>query len=433
MRSIVKSLVRNEKGQAMVMILFLILVGGLIVASLLSYVGTGLLNGRVYERRTAELYAADAGVEDAIWKIQSGRVALCAGNRTHSYEIADINGRMVDITIEYQDDGTYKITSLASTDAGGGVAALPSSTAVEAYLDVEYMDFSSLLDNAIVSNNSIIIDNGVHVTGDVASGGTVVDKSGDIDGTITENAELNWPSSEALWAYYLNDVKDGMHYYGDALLDLEGNSCPSGPMYRTIDKIREAVNWPDGLGPLKVNGTLDITSSNNQQVVTLRLNDTLYITGDTKIYGPNANEPYRLNIDLNGQTIFVESSTAGAKNALEIKDCTIVGSGCIIAIGDVYFAPKGDVGGEDEFVLVMSVAGTTKLQPSGIFYGCIAGDLFVDVQSGKNATIINNGLAEGEDLNFPMGVGGSDELPPVIGTDIVSWKVIPLAPDQSGG
>ena len=53
------------------MALILLLIGGLMTAPLLSFMGSGLIAGEVYEARTAELYAVDAGVEDAIWKIQN--------------------------------------------------------------------------------------------------------------------------------------------------------------------------------------------------------------------------------------------------------------------------------------------------------------------------------------------------------------------------
>jgi len=430
MKTIVKKLARDEKGAVLVLVLILLLISGLIIGPLLSYMGTGLITGEVYETRTNELYAADAGVEDAIWKIQHGETAVCPAAPFWSYNITDVNGKSLQISIEYIDGGTYRITSTAITDDGSGTAAI-TGTAIESYLSALFMDFASLLDNAIVSENNITINNGVHVTGNVTSGGTVDDKTnGDVDGTITENADLNWPSSAALLAYYLNQVEDGVHYDGDTIIDLEGNSCPPGPIYINDE---ENNSWTSGLGPLYVDGKLDITSSASNEEVSLRLNDTLYITGDTQIYGPTNDEPSKLTIDLNGQTIFVASPSSksrtppDAKPALSIEKCNIVGSGCIIAVGDVYFAPKGEVGGEDEFVLIMSVEGTTTLRPSGTFYGCVAGDLSVYVQSGDNATIINSGLAEGQDLNFPMGTGNDpNELPPIMKMSIESWEVIHL-------
>jgi len=409
MRSIAKSLVRNEKGQAMVMILFLILVGGLIVASLLSYVGTGLLNGRVYERRTAELYAADAGVEDAIWKIQSGRVALCAGNRTHSYEIADINGRMVDITIEYQDDGTYKITSTAATDGGGGVAALPSSTAVEAYLDVDYMDFSALLDNAIVSYDTITIQPNNVVEGDVwlptADEEHLVNK-GTINGTVKDEQDVSitWPSAGQLSAYYWEDVKH-----------LQAEAYPDGYVINIGGKTEED---PYVIGPLLAAGDLTIKGEG-----WIRLDGTVYVMGSLFV-----NPTPEIHLDLGGHTVFAENEirmNPGNPNAT----INLHGSGCVIAIHDIYFRPNQDSGGDD-FVLVMSLEGTVFFNPGTDFTGCIAGNADVQLQPGNDLAWIS---PEGQGLDFPMGVGGSDELPPVIGTDIVSWKVIPLAPDQSGG
>ena len=409
MKGVMKKLVRNEKGAALILALILLLIGGLISAALLNHMGSGILAGEVHERRTDELYAADAGVEYAIWMIQSNNLTFDEDNHARLGPLT-INDRSVQVEIYREDlDPTcgeklrYQILSTAVTDDGGGTAAIASTTTVESYLSALYMDFSSLLDNAIVSDNSITIYNGVDVIGNVTSGGSVDNKSEYVDGTITENAELDWPSSEALSAYYLNQVEDGVHYYGDTLIDLEGNS------------------WPSGLGPLYIEGELEIVNSSNTPA-TLTLTGTVYITGDTLIGATDKD----FTIDLNGQTIFVESSSVKPpKEALYIGGkCTIIGSGCIIAVGDVYFAPKGDVGSENDFVLVMSVEGTTTLRPSGTFYGCIAGNLCVDAQSGEDATIINSGLGEGQDLNFPMGVGDDDELPPLAGVNIESWEII---------
>ena len=71
MKKVVKNLARDEKGAALILALLLLLIGGLISAALLNHMGSGILAGEVHERRTAELYAADAGVEDALWKIQN--------------------------------------------------------------------------------------------------------------------------------------------------------------------------------------------------------------------------------------------------------------------------------------------------------------------------------------------------------------------------
>jgi len=69
-----KSTIIGEKGQALILVLILLLVGGLILTPLLSFMSTGLMAVRAQEERMYELYAADAGVEYALWKIQHGQI-----------------------------------------------------------------------------------------------------------------------------------------------------------------------------------------------------------------------------------------------------------------------------------------------------------------------------------------------------------------------
>jgi hypothetical protein len=64
-------LIRDEKGQALILTLILLVIGGLTITPLLGLMGTGLLTGQVYESKMHELYAADAGVEDGLWQIKN--------------------------------------------------------------------------------------------------------------------------------------------------------------------------------------------------------------------------------------------------------------------------------------------------------------------------------------------------------------------------
>jgi len=65
-------LISGEKGQTLIMVMIMMLVSALIIAPMLSHVGTGLKLGKdVYEERMKLFYAADAGVEDALWYLQS--------------------------------------------------------------------------------------------------------------------------------------------------------------------------------------------------------------------------------------------------------------------------------------------------------------------------------------------------------------------------
>jgi hypothetical protein len=360
----VKRLIRDEKGQAMAMVLFLILVGGLIVGSLLSYVGTGLFNGRVYERRTAELYAADAGVEDAVWKIQHGEVALCPGDPTHSYDIADVNGKSVEVTItSVYGVGNVTLTYHVISTATGN----SSATQVDAYIagETKYGDYSGITENVITSQNEIIIKPGSNVS----------PPAGEEHGPAA-NYTGDWPPPEVLCDWYFEDVKDETPY-GSATLDVKNYSATGiGPFYR------------NGMLTIKNTGTAGLT---------LQLNGTVYITGDTLIGTTDKD----FTLDLNGYTIFVASNSTKAYNgkyALEIGGkCTMVGEGAIIAIGDIYFAPKTESGVTDP-VFIMSIVGKSLVQPNGDFYGSIAGSVEVDLWPGTSVNYPAEGFGL---LNFP--------------------------------
>jgi len=74
MKDILKAAIRDQKGNVLILVLVLLVVGGLILAPLLGLMSTGLVAGQVYEKKTAELYAADAGVEDALWRIKHDQI-----------------------------------------------------------------------------------------------------------------------------------------------------------------------------------------------------------------------------------------------------------------------------------------------------------------------------------------------------------------------
>ena len=101
-------LMRDEKGQALVLTLLLLLIGSLIIAPTLSLMGTGIKSGRVYEQKDDEIYAADAGVEDAMWRIRNDTLddLLGAGYSPYDYFSTyqypynlSVNGKNVTVNI----------------------------------------------------------------------------------------------------------------------------------------------------------------------------------------------------------------------------------------------------------------------------------------------------------------------------------------------
>jgi len=366
MKITVKRLIRDEKGAALAMALILLLIGGLITAPLLSYMGTGLLAGEVYEERTAELYAVDAGVEDAVWKIQNsdGYLPCSPGSPPRNYTITDINGKNVDITITsvalYQGTtnltGTYRVES---TTTGNG-----SGTQIEAYIEGVniYGDYGDILGQVLTSQEEIVLKPGTEVYPPEGEQGPV------------EYYDNDWPTAEELAEFYMEDVA-GEESYGSDMLELNSD-MELGPFYR--------------------DGDLEIKAGTAG--VTLTLTGTIYVTGDTLI-GSTGKD---FTLDLNDHTIFVVSDSADPQKALWIGGkCTVVGSGVIISIGDMYFEPNTEAGVTDP-IFVMSVSGTTSVQPGGDFYGSIAGSVEIELMPGTSINYPGGGWYE--DLNFLIGV-----------------------------
>lgn len=96
MRSFMKKfkLRKNEAGYVLIWVLVLVILGGLILGPLLLLMNTALTSSHSHENRMQSFYAADAGIEDAAYKIQNGTVP-----ESYPYYI-DVNGNKVAVTIE---------------------------------------------------------------------------------------------------------------------------------------------------------------------------------------------------------------------------------------------------------------------------------------------------------------------------------------------
>jgi hypothetical protein len=65
---------RQESGQVFIIVLAFLLLGSLTLPPMLSFLGDALKSGKMYQSKSDELYAADSGIEDAIWQVQYDRL-----------------------------------------------------------------------------------------------------------------------------------------------------------------------------------------------------------------------------------------------------------------------------------------------------------------------------------------------------------------------
>jgi len=108
MKIALNKLATDEKGQALILAVILLLVGSLIIVPLLGFMSTGLIAGQVFEKKMGGLYAADAGIEDALWKIINLDEVP-----TDEYNLT-VNGMSVSVLIE-------EVTTFFGVELGGGV------------------------------------------------------------------------------------------------------------------------------------------------------------------------------------------------------------------------------------------------------------------------------------------------------------------------
>jgi len=116
MKRTVGSLVKNQSGQgAFVIVLVMLVLGGLIIGPLLSFMGTGLKVGQMHEAKVQEYYAADAGIEDALWQINNDQLSILfpdpggydpyaysaySPSSEWEYSLGDINDKGVSVNVE---------------------------------------------------------------------------------------------------------------------------------------------------------------------------------------------------------------------------------------------------------------------------------------------------------------------------------------------
>jgi len=95
-----KLLSKRESGQALILVLVLLLIGGLMLPSLLALASTGLKSSQVYEQKTDEFYASISGVEDALWKIMNGSLDELAYDVPDPYTLPQqVNGLPVHVVV----------------------------------------------------------------------------------------------------------------------------------------------------------------------------------------------------------------------------------------------------------------------------------------------------------------------------------------------
>ena len=100
MTRFLKQIIDDQKGQALPIVLALLVVGGLMITPTLNYAATSLNNGRIIEKGVNGLYAADAGVEYALW---------CLENAIPPPQQLPENINQMEVALQTEEKGNYTL------------------------------------------------------------------------------------------------------------------------------------------------------------------------------------------------------------------------------------------------------------------------------------------------------------------------------------
>lgn len=323
MKKIVSQLIKSESGYALfTFALILLVLGSFLLSPLLSLVVTGLKGGQAIERKMGELYAADAGFEDALWKLRNDPPDNypCSDNLVINHK--DVRYHIEEVGI------AYKITSTAVTDSR-------SQTTVESYVmhpfsifdfsavaldgdltiegNAELQSYPELEQADIYANGNIYLEGAVQVHGDATASGTVNYNKNKIPPQITGNVTQNAPILQFKpidTSEYLDEANAGTDYPGDLVLN---NDCNLGPAHIHGDlSITSSAKvtltgtvWVDGM--ITTDGTSHIEGGG-----------TLVAVGDIELSGGGVLEPENIPVIISSTG---NIRTAGAQTISVVLYC----------------------------------------------------------------------------------------------------------------
>ena len=241
----------------MVLPLLLVTVGGLILGPLLGLMGTGLESGQVYEGKTSELYAADAGVEAGIWTVFYEGETSVNDFESNDCDVTvyieeipwgDISQDTKDAFGLLEGDRVYYIESTATSDEDG-------STVLECHYVITYTSpceeegYEEYSGSGNIEGGKVVVEEGDTVTGNILGGTSVWNEGGF---TCTGNIEGGSTVNVAGVFSGEGNVIDGSRLFVFGNCTLSGNIqtgavvCVSGNLDLSGDIQDEAIVYVGG-------------------------------------------------------------------------------------------------------------------------------------------------------------------------------------------
>ena len=190
-KRLISNILKRQDGLALPSVLAMFAIGSLLILPSINFIATNLNMGRMAEEEFKGIISADAGVEDALWKIKNEMPSPLP----HSYQLTDINGHTVDITI---DDVDTLVTETIGQTGGHADWLSVNATTTYDYVSGNYSYSMSLTNNhtETMKIENIMIDfppDVDYVTGSMSSNVTQpLDKEPAVIGSSLTGITLVW-------------------------------------------------------------------------------------------------------------------------------------------------------------------------------------------------------------------------------------------------
>ena len=158
----VKEINRRQNGQVLIIMLIVLALGGIVLAPTLNHAATSIKHQQLIETDALELYAADAGIENAIWKLQEN------WDNDPSCNLTDINGMDI-VAVEQVEDftdtengrlytlkSTAKLDGEAKTEIVAEIEAIAGPTIAAGGLGGDYTQNPDMIALSVTSAYTLI-------------------------------------------------------------------------------------------------------------------------------------------------------------------------------------------------------------------------------------------------------------------------------------
>ncbi len=200
-----------QGGQAIILVLILLVIGSLVLVPALSLSMTALRSNQTYEAQTNTIYTADSGIEDGVWRIKYDYFGPSYSpydfDTVYSYETDELNGLTADVSIQnvwIPSNVTLDSLGLTSGDAQSiieGERLVVTGTA--GAIPGEPYDIKIDYDPADVSENLTVTSIGVWLPqGFRYNGNSTLENLDGGDPCYSEPSETTVPGGTAIvWSY----------------------------------------------------------------------------------------------------------------------------------------------------------------------------------------------------------------------------------------